>query len=37
MGYPDQFVEQGEQKDLRAMYGLDAAGIAATVRKTLIG
>lgn len=34
-GYPDQYVEQGEQPELRARYGLDAAGIAASVRRTL--
>ncbi|MBI5656369.1 MAG: 1-deoxy-D-xylulose-5-phosphate synthase [Geobacter sp.] len=34
-GYPDQFVEQGEQHELRARYGLDAAGIAASVRRAL--
>lgn len=37
MGFPDCFIEQGEQKDLRAMHGLDAAGIAETVRKLLSG
>jgi 1-deoxy-D-xylulose-5-phosphate synthase len=35
IGFPDRFIEQGEQPDLRAMYGLDAVGIAATVRKAL--
>ena len=35
MGYPDAFVEQGEQSELRGAYGLDAAGIAARVRETL--
>ncbi|HEY6839124.1 MAG TPA: 1-deoxy-D-xylulose-5-phosphate synthase [Geobacteraceae bacterium] len=35
LGYPDRFVEQGEQPELRALYGLDAAGIAESVRKML--
>ena len=34
-GYPDRFIEQGEQPELRALYGLDAAGIAAGIRKAL--
>ncbi|HLO25082.1 MAG TPA: 1-deoxy-D-xylulose-5-phosphate synthase [Geobacteraceae bacterium] len=32
-GYPDRYLEQGEQPDLRAACGLDAAGIAAGIRK----
>jgi 1-deoxy-D-xylulose-5-phosphate synthase len=35
IGIPDRFVEQGSQKQLRAAYGLDARGIAATVKRTL--
>jgi len=35
IGLPDQFVEQGSQPELRARYGLDAAGIAARVRELL--
>lgn len=35
MGFPDRYVEQGEQKELRAIYGLDAAGIAERVGKAL--
>jgi 1-deoxy-D-xylulose-5-phosphate synthase len=35
LGFPDAFVEQGEQWELRARYGLDAAGIAARIRETL--
>ena len=35
-GYPDRFIEQGEQPELRAMYGLDAGGIAAAIKKALI-
>jgi 1-deoxy-D-xylulose-5-phosphate synthase len=34
-GYPDCFIEQGEQPELRALYGLDAAGIAAGIRRAL--
>jgi len=32
IGFPDQYIEQGEQHELRAMHGLDKAGIAKTVR-----
>jgi 1-deoxy-D-xylulose-5-phosphate synthase len=32
LGYPDRFLEQGEQPELRASCGLDAEGIAAAVR-----
>jgi len=31
IGIPDEFVEQGSQEALRAMYGLDARGIAQQV------
>lgn len=34
-GYPDRYQEQGEQPDLRAACGLDAAGIAAGVKKAM--
>jgi 1-deoxy-D-xylulose-5-phosphate synthase len=34
-GYPDRFVEQGEQPELRAMYGLDAVGLAESIRKVM--
>jgi 1-deoxy-D-xylulose-5-phosphate synthase len=34
-GYPDRYLEQGEQQDLRAACGLDPAGIAASIRKAL--
>ncbi|GFO65154.1 1-deoxy-D-xylulose-5-phosphate synthase [Geomonas paludis] len=37
LGYPDAFVEQGEQADLKAAYGLDAAGIARAVRAACEG
>ena len=33
LGYPDRFIEQGEQAELKAAYGLDAAGIARSVRE----
>ncbi len=36
-GYPDQFIEQGEQPELWKMYGLDSEGIAAGIRKALAG
>jgi 1-deoxy-D-xylulose-5-phosphate synthase len=32
LGLPDQFVEQGTQQELRALCGIDAAGIAGQVR-----
>ncbi len=35
IGLPDHFIEQGSQQELRARYGLDAAGIAARVRQLL--
>lgn len=35
IGYPDSYVEQGEQPELRAMYGLDAKGLAEKIRKVL--
>lgn len=35
LGFPDQFIEQGEQPELRGRYGLDAEGIAAAVRKKM--
>ena len=31
LGYPDRYIPQGEQHELRAMLGLDTPGIAATV------
>jgi 1-deoxy-D-xylulose-5-phosphate synthase len=34
-GVPDEFVEHGSQRDLRARYGLDAAGLAARARRML--
>uniref|UniRef100_C6E2U4 1-deoxy-D-xylulose-5-phosphate synthase n=1 Tax=Geobacter sp. (strain M21) TaxID=443144 RepID=C6E2U4_GEOSM len=33
LGYPDSFVEQGEQAELKAAYGLDAAGIIRSIRE----
>jgi 1-deoxy-D-xylulose-5-phosphate synthase len=35
LGYPDKFVEQGEQSQLHQRYGLTAEGIAASVRQAL--
>jgi 1-deoxy-D-xylulose-5-phosphate synthase len=35
IGYPDLYVEQGEQSELRAMYGLDSEGITRSVRDLL--
>jgi len=35
LGYPDQPIPQGEQHELRALLGLDPAGIAASVRSFL--
>jgi len=32
LGYPDQYIEQGEQPELRSAHGLDAAGIATAFR-----
>ena len=34
-GYPDRFVEQGEQPELKRMYGLDVEGIASGIRRAL--
>ncbi|AJE03184.1 1-deoxy-D-xylulose-5-phosphate synthase [Geobacter pickeringii] len=33
LGYSDDFVEQGEQHELRAIHGLDAPGITARARE----
>jgi 1-deoxy-D-xylulose-5-phosphate synthase len=35
LGLPDAFIEQGSQAELRSEYGLDAQGIAASVRTFL--
>ena len=35
LGFPDSFVEQGEQAELKAAYGLDQAGIAQSIRNTM--
>ncbi len=32
LGYPDSYIPQAEQDELRAMLGLDTAGIAASIR-----
>lgn len=36
-GYPDSFIEQGEQPELRSALGLDASGIAAVFRGLTAG
>lgn len=33
LGLPDAFVEQGSQAELRSRYGLDAQGIAGSIRR----
>lgn len=33
IGYPDHYIEQGEQPELRSRYGLDAAGISERIRR----
>jgi len=35
LGYPDSYIPQGEQHDLRAILGLDPAGISASVSSFL--
>jgi 1-deoxy-D-xylulose-5-phosphate synthase len=35
LGYPDSYIPQGEQHELRAMLGLDPPGISASVRSFL--
>ena len=35
LGFPDRFIEQGEQPELRALYGLNAEGLAARVREKI--
>jgi 1-deoxy-D-xylulose-5-phosphate synthase len=35
LGYPDSYIPQGEQHELRAMLGLDPSGISASVRSFL--
>jgi 1-deoxy-D-xylulose-5-phosphate synthase len=35
LGFPDRYIEQGEQTELRALYSLDADGIVNVVRKVL--
>ncbi len=35
IGLPDKFVEQGSQSELRQRYGLDAAGLVATIKGAL--
>lgn len=33
LGYPDKYIEQGEQNELRSRYGLDSLGIMHSVRE----
>ena len=35
IGYPDSYIPQGEQHELRTMLGLDSAGIATSIRTFL--
>lgn len=35
LGFPDHYIEQGEQSELRSMYGLDADGITRRIREFL--
>ncbi|MDD2850420.1 MAG: 1-deoxy-D-xylulose-5-phosphate synthase [Desulfuromonadaceae bacterium] len=35
LGYPDSYIPQGEQHELRTMLGLDGAGIAESIRTYL--
>ncbi|MHB8122878.1 MAG: 1-deoxy-D-xylulose-5-phosphate synthase [Desulfuromonadaceae bacterium] len=35
LGYPDAYIPQGEQSELRAMMGLDSGGITASIRTFL--
>ncbi len=37
LGYPDQYIEQGEQHELRAGYGLDQEGILKALRTFFAG
>jgi len=36
LGYPDSYIPQAEQHELRAMLGLDTAGITASIRSFLL-
>jgi 1-deoxy-D-xylulose-5-phosphate synthase len=35
IGYPDSFIEQGEQAELKSAYGLDIPGITARIRQVI--
>lgn len=37
LGYPDAYVEQGDQQELQIRYGLDSAGIAGSIADFLQG
>lgn len=36
IGYPDCFIEQGEQSELRIRYGLDSTGIAKSIKGSML-
>ena len=36
LGFPDKYIEQGEQAELRALYCLDADGIARKIREFFV-
>lgn len=35
LGYPDQYIQQGEQHELRSLLGLDTKGISSSIRNFL--
>ncbi len=35
LGFPDHYIEQGEQSELRSLYGLDVDGIALKIKQFL--
>jgi 1-deoxy-D-xylulose-5-phosphate synthase len=35
IGFPDSYIEQGEQAELKALHGLDAEGIASRIRSVI--
>lgn len=35
LGFPDRYIEQGEQAELRSLFGLDAEGITLKIREFL--
>ncbi len=36
IGFPDCFIEQGEQPELRTRYGLDPTGIAKSIKGSML-